>query len=297
MDWRDIPPLSTLRAFEAAVRTGSFSAAGRELNVTHAAISQHVRGLEARLAVSLMRRDGQRLVPTEDGEALAEALSEGFGRIIGGVTDLTERGKTKPLRISLTPSFTETWMMPRIGSFWAAHPDVQIEIAPSTARVDLLRDGFDVAIRYGEGNWPGVKSTPLMFSRYVIVGKRGQYAPVVGDDFSTLKGEHWILEHVWPEGRRWLSTNGIDLDQERVTQLGTTSLVLQAVRDGLGITLASKTTAERDIRSGEVDVLYESKIGTGGYHVVTQPGADGPNLRKFLKWLQTEADLYKASAG
>lgn len=297
MDWKDIPPLSTLRAYEAAVRTGSFSAAGRELNVTHAAISQHVRGLEARLATSLLQRDGQRLVPTEAGQALADALSTGFNQIVAGVQDLLELNRSRPLRITLTPSFAETWLMPRIGTFWAAHPDVQIEISPSTKSVDLIRDGFDIAIRYGEGNWPGIASTPLVRSRYVIIGAAGKFPPVDGEDLSALRGHHWVMEHIWPEGRRWLSRNGIDLEDERVTLLGTTSLVLQAVRDGLGITLASRTTAEMFIQSGEIDILYESAIGSGGYHILTRPGSDGPNLRKFIKWLKSEATSYMELTG
>ncbi|MEO1239955.1 MAG: LysR family transcriptional regulator, partial [Pseudomonadota bacterium] len=147
MDWRLIPPLSSLRAYEATLRTGSFSAAGRELNVTHAAISQHVRALEKRLGTALVVKDGLRLVPTATGEKLGEALTEGFSRIASGVIDIVDAEKARPLRVSLTPSFAETWLMPRLGGFWAAHPDIQLEIAPSTKSVDLLRDGFDMAIR------------------------------------------------------------------------------------------------------------------------------------------------------
>ena len=289
MDWRDIPPLSTLRAYEAAFRTGSFSAAGRELNVTHAAISQHVRGLESRLGVPLLTKDGLRLVPTDAGRKLGEALSAGFGQIAAGVADVLEAEKGRPLRVSLTPSFAETWLMPRLGAFWAAHPEIQLEISPSTRSVDLLRDGFDMAIRYGNGGWPGINSERLLFSRYVIVGAAGRYAPVKSGDLSELRGIPWVLEHVWPEGRRWLSENGIDLECERVTLLGTTSLVLEAVRNGLGITLASLTTAERDIAEGAFDVIYESEIGTGGYHILTRPGDSRPALKTFAKWLTAQA--------
>ena len=96
MDWRAIPPLSSLRAFEATLRTGSFSAAGRELNVTHAAISQHVRGLEKRLGTALLLKDGLRLVPTATGEKLGKALTDGFGRIAAGVVDIIEAETIRP---------------------------------------------------------------------------------------------------------------------------------------------------------------------------------------------------------
>ncbi|MEL7461709.1 MAG: LysR family transcriptional regulator [Pseudomonadota bacterium] len=289
MDWRSIPPLSSLRAFEATLRTGSFSAAGRELNVTHAAISQHVRALEKRLGTALVVKDGLRLVPTQAGEKLGEALTDGFGRIAAGVTDLIEAETVRPLRVSMTPSFAETWLMPRLGGFWASHPDIQLEISPSTRSVDLLRDGFDVAIRYGQGNWPGVDNQHLLFSRYVVVAAAGKYRPVTKGELSKLRGEAWVLEHVWPEGRRWLAENGIDLDREKVTLLGTTSLVLEAVRHGHGITLASLTTAQRDIDNGTFEVLYESQIGTGGYHILTRPGDTRPALKTFTKWLMGQA--------
>lgn len=290
MDWREIPPLSSLRAFEAAVRTGSFSAAGRELNVTHAAVSQHVRGLEARLGLELLTRDGQRLVPTSEGQALADALTEGFGRIIGGVTALLEDSAKKPLRISLTPSFAEAWLMPRLGAFWAAHPDIAVEFAPSTAVVDLLRDGFDLAIRYGKGDWPGLDSEPLMTSGYVVVAAPGTH-PNSGGDLTRLHGSHWILEHLWPEGRRWLSENGIDIDEERVTVLGTTSAALQAVRAGHGITLISTATAESDVATGHLEIIHEGTPAARGYHIVTRPGPRGPAQKAFIRWLRSEAAL------
>lgn len=289
MDWRSIPPLTSLRAFEATLRTGSFSAAGRELNVTHAAISQHVRSLEKQLGTALVVKDGLRLVATPMGEKLGTALSDGFSRIATGVADVIDAEAARPLRVSMTPSFAETWLMPRLGGFWAGHPEIQLEIAPSTKTVDLLRDGFDVAIRYGQGDWPGVETQHLLFSRYVVVGAAGQYQPVTKGELSTLRGKPWVLEHVWPEGRRWLAENGIDLNQERVTLLGTTSLVLEAVRQGHGITLASLTTAQRDIESGMFEVLFESQIGTGGYHILTRPGDTRPALKTFTKWLMGQA--------
>lgn len=288
MDWRDIPPLSSLRAFEAAVRTGSFSAAGRELNVTHAAVSQHVRGLEKRLGAELLSRDGMRLVPTEAGQALADALGEGFARIIAGVTSLLEDTSRKPLRISLTPSFAEAWLMPRLAGFWAAHPDITVEFAPSTAVVDLLRDGFDLAVRYGDGTWPGLISEPLMTSGYVVVAAPGTH-PKSGGDLSRLSGSHWIMEHVWPEGRRWLAENGIDIERERVTVLGNTSAALRSVRAGHGITLISSATAESDIAAGQLEVIHEGAPAERGYHIVTLPGTGSAARKTFIRWLKREA--------
>ena len=104
------------------MRCGSHAAAGREVNVTQAAIAQHVRALESRFGVALMRREGRVMRPTAEGRALADALGDGFATIAAGVRELTRKGAARPLRIALTPSFAGQWLMPRIGAFWPIIP-------------------------------------------------------------------------------------------------------------------------------------------------------------------------------
>ncbi|MCL4676548.1 MAG: LysR family transcriptional regulator, partial [Pararhodobacter sp.] len=164
MDWRDIPSLASLRAFDALARHGSLSAAARALNVTHAAVSQHLRALEAEFGEPLARRDGQGMQLTEAGDELAAALAEGFARIAGGVTQLRSRNAARPVVVALTPSFAEAWLMPRMGRFWAAHPDIEVRLVPGVALTDLRRDGVDVAIRFGKGAWPELEAEPLALS-------------------------------------------------------------------------------------------------------------------------------------
>ena len=141
-----LPSLSALRAFEAAARHQSLSAAARELNVTHAAIAQHVRQLEAELSEPLLYRAGRGVAPTEAGQQLARQLGEGFALIAEGVDTLRQQTAARPLAVSLTPSFAINWLMPRMGGFWQAHPDVMVSLTPNTALVDLRREGFDMAI-------------------------------------------------------------------------------------------------------------------------------------------------------
>ena len=128
MNWRNIPSLAALRAFEVAARTGSYSAAAQELNVTHAAVAQHVRTVEAHLDKALMIRNGRGMAPTEIGAALAATLSAGFGQIIEGVKQATDDIEARPLAVSVTPSFAENWLMPRLTRFWAAHPGFSLSV-------------------------------------------------------------------------------------------------------------------------------------------------------------------------
>lgn len=117
MDWRPIPSLSALRAFEAMARLGGLSAAARELNVTHAAIAQHIRYLEDFLTVKLAYRDGRGMRLTPSGSALSKALQDGFKTIAGGIRSVKVDHEARPLQITLTPGFAENWLMPRLGSF------------------------------------------------------------------------------------------------------------------------------------------------------------------------------------
>ena len=140
-----------MRAFESAARQLSFSQAARELNITHAVIAQQVRGLEGFLGKELVFREGRGLRLTANGAKLAQGLAKKF-RAIGN--SLNETGATDPgapMRVSLTPAFAAQWLMPRLKSFWSAHPDVPISLHPKQRIIDLRRENIDLCIRFGNG--------------------------------------------------------------------------------------------------------------------------------------------------
>ncbi|MGL4321134.1 MAG: LysR family transcriptional regulator, partial [Paracoccaceae bacterium] len=168
VDWAAFPSLTSLRAFEAVARLRSFSGAARALNVTHAAVAQQVRALEAHLGLALVNKAGRGLALTREGEALAATLTEGFRVIAKGLATLADRGREASVHISLTSGFAAQWLMPRLRGFWTAHPDIALTMHPDPNVVDLARDGMDVAIRYGMGNWPGVEAEYLTSARMVI---------------------------------------------------------------------------------------------------------------------------------
>ena len=169
MDFWKLPSLSALRAFEAAARHQSYSKAAQELNVTHAAISQHVRKLEAEFAQTLVVREGRGIALTSMGQSLADSLQSGFAIVAEGVDRLRADTENRALNVSVTPAFAANWLMPRLGDFWSRHPKINININPSVAPVDLRKDGFDLAIRYGEGHWQGVEAELLTDGQFWIV--------------------------------------------------------------------------------------------------------------------------------
>ena len=288
MNWSRLPSLSALRAFEAAARHKSLSAAARELNVTHAAIAQHVRQLEADLAESLLFRSGRGVDTTEAGRRLAQYLNEGFDTIAQGVSELQRQKEDRPLSVSVTPSFATNWLMPRIGSFWQAHPEVPLNINPSTALVDLRREGFDLAIRFGDGQWPGLESRLLNLAEFWVV-----VAPGFGDgQIPTTLGETrdlpWIMEQHMLEWRRVVEDAGLHLAEMEVTVLETNELVLSATLAGLGVSVHPKTLVEREVRNGALARICRLPVKDLGYHIVRPPGVQSARQKAFEKWLLAE---------
>lgn len=289
MDWRALPSLSALRAFEAAARCGSLSAAARELNVTHAAIAQHLRTLEDHFGLTLMERSGKAMVVTDAARDLATALSAGFGQIAAAARDLALRDACRPLRVALTPSFAGNWLMPRIGGFWAAHPEIPLDLSPGMALVDLRRDGFDIAIRYGRGGWPGVAAQRLVAAGHCVVAAPGLVAgrnvAVLGD----LADLHWLMERNRTEERMWAMDNGLNLEKVRVTGFDTGMMAYHAVIAGHGVSIMPHAVVERDIAAGRLVALFRDTSDSIAYHILTRPDRVSPQVRTFVRWLKDQA--------
>lgn len=285
MEWSKIPSLAALRAFEAAARCQSFSKAARELNVTHAAIAQHVRSLEAEFAQSLIQRQGRGIATTHEGAKLAAQLRAGFGVIADGVDELRSFNEARPLNISLTPAFAGNWLMPRIGEFWSLHPDISININPATRLVDLKQEGFDLGIRYGRGDWPGTKPELLTEGSFLVVVHPDL---VQGRDVTCLADVvdvPWVVEKQFFEQRSLIEREGIDFEKLDVTELTTTSLVLSAAKAGLGMTILSSTLVEPEISEGKLVKVCELRHEKLGYYLVPVHTTPSKNLSVFMKWL------------
>lgn len=289
MDWSRIPSLSALRAFDALARHGSLSAAARDLNVTHAAIAQHLRALETHFGESLATRDGQTMRLSETGRDLAEALGEGFGRIAEGVTEIMDRNAIRPITVTLTPSFAEAWLMPRMGAFWSSHPEVEVRLVPSIALSDLRRDGIDLAIRFGNGDWPGHEVEPLAVSRFVVVAAPTYTKAQTLDELGRLGAHDWFFSSAANEQRVWGAAIGVDFDKVGAQDMANNGMVLSAVRAGLGLSIQSRALVLPDLQSGQLTTLYEGDPEGLGYYVVTRPGVLTPGARAFRAWLRKMA--------
>ena len=285
MDWSRIPSLAALRAFEAAVRHQSFSKVAAELNVTHAAIAHHVRSLEAEFTQSLMVREGRGIAATSIGVRLAEELQSGFAAIADGVENIRSIGEQRPLNIAVTPIFAANWLMPRIGNFWALHPEVSLNINPSVDLVDLRKSGTDLAIRYGDGNWPNLKSRLLTDGDFLVVAHPDLVCDRKVDCLSDVVDLPWVMESHMMERKALVEREGVDFDKVKLTLLNTNALVLSAVAAKLGVTVQPKSIVEREITSGELVKICALNQENLGYYLVTLPDRQPKGLRELMKWL------------
>lgn len=161
-----LPPLSAIRVFEAAARLENFTAAALELGMTQAAVSYQVKLLEERLGLSLFQRIGRKVVLTEKGRDIAPILTRAFDQMRQGFAALTQ-DHSAVLTISCTNSFAHLWLAPKIGAFQMRHPHLAVRIQAEDSVVDLARDGVDLAIRGGKGQWVGLEATLLTHNRLV----------------------------------------------------------------------------------------------------------------------------------
>lgn len=294
MDWRDIPSLSALRAFEAAARLGSLSEAARALNVTHAAIAAHVRALETEFGQPLLRRSGRGMMPTQAGAELARDLGNGFAEIAAGVRSIKQGREDRPVILSTTPSFAENWLMPCLAAFWSAHPDVPLTVQTSQNVIDLRREGVDLAIRHGKGPWPGLEGIVLTQAKMVVVGQPGRFGPIP-DDLSSkaawarLSALPWLLNRSNREYNQRLIRLGIDSDALTATELESNMLLLPACRAGAGVSAQPHALVETDIADGRLEVLAQEENTDYAYHLLHLPGPLSRRAQTFITWLRRDS--------
>ena len=150
---RQLPPLNSLRAFEVAARHMSVSQAAVELRVTPAAVSHQIRILEDHVGLPLFVRNGRGLALTDAGSAGLRELREGFSRLSAAMEAIDSLGEAGVLSVSVAPSFAHKWLLPRLEHFQTAHPEIDVHVDASMQLSDFVKDGTDIAIRYGAGRY------------------------------------------------------------------------------------------------------------------------------------------------
>ena len=279
--WRELPSLSLLRAFDATARHGGFTGAGRALNVTHAAVTQAVRALEAELGVALVRREGRTVGLTEAGERLAAALDQGFGTISGGIEDLRRSESRKPLRVATTVFLAQALILPRLTEFWALHPGVEVSMTPGLALVDVVAEGYDLALRAWRGNASGTVTEPLAQSRWVVAG-----APsLLGEGPVDVRKLPWIVPD--DDHADILLKVGIEVPAAQRVQIGSPHLEISAGLTGLGLILATECVIRKELASGQLREVPLTGFPEVHYFATMPSGPRRAETEAFVKWVRT----------
>jgi LysR family transcriptional regulator, glycine cleavage system transcriptional activator len=286
-----LPSLNALRCFEAAARSGSFSKAAEELNVTQSAVSHQIRQLEQWFGLTLFDRQGRNTLPTPKGQELARSLAESFDIIAAACRRLAQSEAGPTLTIAALPSIATIWLIPRLSQFFAAHPEISVKVIYAFAEQKLNFDECDIAILWGPGEWEGSRSTRFLPGNTVAVcnpgflEKQGPFENVQNilgkpllHDTDRLDWQNWMrhagLKHAGPApGPIFQDFN----------------LLRAAALAGQGIALCPKSLITDDLASGRLVQLSDTEIKLDYAYCIIEP-ADGSGRRtdaitQFKDWL------------
>jgi LysR family glycine cleavage system transcriptional activator len=289
---RRLPPLNALKAFEAAARSESFTRAAQELNVTQGAVSHQVKALEATLGIRLFNRERQRLVMTEAGRDYLAVVRDALDRIAAGTERLMQRQSSGVLTISTSPDFAAKWLVYRLGRFAESHPEIDLRVSAAAHQVDFAREDVDVAVRHGDGKWPGLDAVRLCSERLFpvcspkLVAGCNRFAAA-----SDLLKFPLLRLDDWKTWTRWFKAAGVADAVAHGPVLNRASMLIDAAVDGQGIALARTALAAWDIINGRlvrpIDVALKMP---NTYWIVCPKATSGvPKIATFRNWLLAEA--------
>lgn len=297
-----LPSLTAIRAFEAAARLGTFTLAARELHVTQSAVSRQVQLLEVEIGAPLFVRRGRCIALTSVGVEFSEVAAQSFDELRSAASRIRKRLRSRQavadniVTISMLPSLAAKWFTPRLSRLLAAMPDLDLRIRASRDLVDFEREGVDCAIRYGLGDWPGVRLVPLMketvypVASPALVKKLGlhsleslQNAVLLQSDNPDIWTSWFAAAAVAPQVRRHLLAHG-PLFSDDVS-------LIEAAVDGVGVALARSRLVEREMKEQLlVRVGPRENNASYAYYIVMPAGvAPSASLAQLVDWLLSEA--------
>ena len=285
-----LPSLTGLRAFEAAARHGSFTAAARELHVTQTAISHQIRRLEEQVGLPLFLRQGRSVVLSPAGRELLPATTAAFDALRSGVDRLRRRDGRRTLTVSTLPSLAATWLVPRLARFQAAEPGIEVRVTTSPHAVDFARDGVDVAIRFGRGAWPGTVAERMFTEELFPVCSPALPSPerplADPDDLR----RHTLL-HVLPyqdDWRLWLTAAGVDgIDPNRGPTFDVAVHAMRAAADGMGLMVGRARLVADELAAGRLIAPFPMRLPVEAAYYLVYPksAAAVPEVAAFRAWV------------
>jgi LysR family transcriptional regulator, glycine cleavage system transcriptional activator len=292
---RHLPPLNSLRAFEAAARLGSFKAAAAELFVTHGAISRHIQQLEAWLGAPLFERHNRRVTLTDSGSRYVAEVSAVFDRLALATAQQLEQGRHRVLRVNVPATFTLRWLLPRLSTFQLSHPGIEVRLTTSNEPLGSLTQGFDLVIRGGPQAADGYLAREFLSEARLPVCSPALLKQHPLQTPADLR--HHTLLHaatypaMWSE---WLTAAGVPELQAGHSQAGHALtlehfyLTLQAALDGLGVAMGPMALVADEVAEGRLIMPFSSPALPSWRYFVYMPKerAADPAVTAFCAWLE-----------
>jgi LysR family glycine cleavage system transcriptional activator len=289
---RRLPPLSTLPFFEAAARHLNFSKAASELNVTPGAISRAIKNLEDQLQVQLFERQTRSVQLTEVGEPYARAVRDALEQLAAATALATARHSSATLNVSTSDGFAGRWLVPRLYRFHKSHEDIDVRVSTTGKLANFLGDGIDVAIRYGGGSYPGLKSEFLtgedvfpVCSPKLLKGARGLRKP------EDLK-HHTLIRDSYPiDWKAWLDSAGVKgVNPRKGLTFDSYTFAIEAAAQGEGVALGRSMLVGGDLAAGRLVRPFKHSLkAASSFYIVYPPDAMRQRkVKAFRDWLFEE---------
>jgi LysR family glycine cleavage system transcriptional activator len=303
-----LPPLNSLKAFEAAARHVSIAKAAAELHVTPAAVSQQIKQLEDRLGAPLFHRMNRKLVLTDQGRMLLPGLSDGFGQLARAVEGVRRHIESGPLHVNVSPAFAAKWLLPRLDRFHARHPEIEVRVTAAMGLVDFHTETVDLAVRFGAGDYPGLASEFLLGDAVFPVCAPKLLAE--GEHPLTCAAElrHHRLLHdgspnigvTVPDWRMWLRAAEVEgVDPNSGMTLTPWALVVQAAIEGQGVALGRAALLGDDVEKGRLVRPFKLALKVPFAHrlVYREGSLARAKLRAFRDWMLEETAAQRDADG
>jgi LysR family glycine cleavage system transcriptional activator len=290
---RRVPSLRGLQAFGAVARTGNLAAAADSIGITPSAVSHRIRGLEGELGVQLLQRLPKGLALTEAGRRYRAGVEDAFALLARATADLLGPDLSRPLTVSLTSGIGIRWLMPRFHRFRAQHPDIDIAILSTYELANLSAGEADLALRYGEGQWPGLKAEPVL--RFAV---SPLCAPCLMEKIRGLPpaaalAEGTLICDFDDDWETWLEAAGAaGVKPARQLRLADYSMAVTAAINGQGIVLGYSGYLETEIATGVLVQPFDLTVPVrkAYYLVYLEERLADHRVRAFRDWVISESE-------
>lgn len=283
-----LPPLPSLRAFEAAARKESFRHAATELGMTAAAVSQHVRTLEDWFGVALFERSARGVRLTAEGRDFSRTVSTSLEAIASASEQLSAARQRRQVRLACLPSVVSHWLAPRLPAFRAAHPEIQVAISyaagaetPTQAKADLL---ITHGVRSSPDALPILSAATRPTAARDYVERKGPFP-----DASYLARADLLHDEDKAAWRRWFAEGGIPAPTESGPLFADFNLLVSSVTSGLGVALCPTALIAAELARGELQILFERASDTEKYYWLIEADRPTPEVVLMRDWLLSEA--------